>query len=174
MCFKPMIHREPEPQRQLIRLNGYLLMKYLVLLVVLLISSLSSAGLQALPAMEAPLDRARKSDIVIHATVRNNTEYRLNSVVNAVQIGIEVHSVLKDSADFDASGLRALNFMVSPRSFESGMREPPGPGQWIIFLNLKSTDVDGRKVIIPVLYEPAVFSFEEYSSELAEEIKKLP
>ncbi|MBU45225.1 MAG: hypothetical protein CMN76_18580 [Spirochaetaceae bacterium] len=135
---------------------------------------LLSGNLQALPPMEAPLDRARNSDVVIHVVVTSSQQTGLNSVVSAVQLGIQVQQVLKASPGFEAGTLRVLNFLIAPQSFESGLREPPGPGHWVVFLNIKRQQVDGRTIAVPVLYSPQAFAFHPYDEELGQEIRKLP
>ncbi|MEQ8351854.1 MAG: hypothetical protein RH862_10240 [Leptospiraceae bacterium] len=129
---------------------------------------------QALPPMESPLDRARNSDVVIHAVITAQQQTALNSVVSAIQLSITVQGTLKSPANFKAKKLTSLNFLITPGSYESGLREAPGPGHWIIFLRLKEQTVDNRSFIIPVLYSPEAFAFHPFDEKLSEEIRNLP
>ncbi|MCB1138479.1 MAG: hypothetical protein KDK25_08655 [Leptospiraceae bacterium] len=144
------------------------------LLTLLLLGALALQSSHALPPMEPPMDRAKKSTVILHAQIKSSQEERLNSVAHSAQLGIQVLGVLKAPSNFDATRIRALHFLVFPQSFESGMREPPGPGEWIIFLNLRTVDTGERKVVVPVLYDPPVFAFHPYDAILAEKIQKLP
>ena len=68
---------------------------------------------QALPPMESPLDRARNSDVVIHAVITAQQQTALNSVVSAIQLSITVQGTLKSPADFRAPAEGALQFYLS-------------------------------------------------------------
>ena len=144
------------------------------LLSFLLLGAAALQASHALPPMEPPLDRAKKSTLILHAEIKRSQEERLNSVAHSVQLGIEVRGVLKTPTNFDARRIQSLSFLVFPQSFESGLREPPGPGEWIIFLNIRTIDTGERKVLVPVLYDPPVFAFHPYDAALAEKIQKLP
>ncbi|HBS05906.1 MAG TPA: hypothetical protein DEA96_13135 [Leptospiraceae bacterium] len=135
---------------------------------------LASSALWALPPMQSPVERARNSDVVIHAVVTAQQQTSLNSVISAVQLSIIVRDVLKAPESFNARRLKTLNFLVTPNSYESGLREAPGPGEWLIFLRLTERTVDNRVYVIPVLSSPEAFSFHPFDAAQAAEIRKLP
>ena len=143
-------------------------------LTFILVLSLSAGSVLALPPLESPVERARNSDVVIHAAVTAQQQISLNSVISAVQLSIMVRQGLKSPSTFKAMKLKSLNFLVTPNSFESGLREAPGPGEWLIFLRLTEHTVGNKTYVIPVLYSPEAFAFHRYDEKIATEIRKLP
>ncbi|MCB1167779.1 MAG: hypothetical protein KDK33_16600 [Leptospiraceae bacterium] len=148
-------------------------MKYFLSLF-LLIGFLFAGSISALPAFEQPLDRAEKSALVLHVRILSEQTEPLNSVASAVRLEIQLIDVLRNKAGYNARSIRVLHFLVQPNSFESGMRTPPGPGEWIIFLNIENVRMDGTVVPVPVLYRPAPFAFFRFDGSVAEDIRKLP